>query len=329
MQSEIEKLVNIDFGKRRIDLLHAAAVRNMGAPPAYLAAQELMKLEPQNYVLIATGSVTRGWISPNIGETDGPIGAAVLARALHISFGIIPIIITESGLCDSMAVVMRSAGFTVVATNQLHLAGTRGSPTSVSSILGFPDDYEKARLEARRLLETYSPNIVLSVERLGRNALGVYHNSRGEDCSLHRARVDALIEEAMARKVFTICVADGGNDIGMGKIRDSVIDVIPYGAKCTCPCGGGIAAVASADILVTATVSNWGCYAIIANLAIEKRDKGLLHSGEMEAHLIKNACAAGLIDGISGRIEYSVDGFSISANTSMVDLIYQIACKAI
>ena len=60
--------------------------------------------------------------------------------------------------------------------------------------------------------------------------------------------------------IGTIGIGDGGNEIGMGKVLDSVKEHIPYGEKIACRIG--------ADQLITAGVSNWGGYALATSLYI-------------------------------------------------------------
>ena len=61
-------------------------------------------------------------------------------------------------------------------------------------------------------------------------------------------------------KIATIGIGDGGNEIGMGKVRQRVIDYIENGPI--------IASNVSTDQLITAGVSNWGGSALAAALFI-------------------------------------------------------------
>jgi thiamine pyrophosphate-dependent acetolactate synthase large subunit-like protein len=67
--------------------------------------------------------------------------------------------------------------------------------------------------------------------------------------------------------VLTVGIGDGGNEIGMGNIYDTVRKVVPYGDQCKCPAKCGIADSTLVDVTVVATVSNWGAYGIEACLA--------------------------------------------------------------
>ena len=61
-------------------------------------------------------------------------------------------------------------------------------------------------------------------------------------------------------KIATIGIGDGGNEIGMGKVRQRVIDHIDHGPN--------IASSVATDHLITAGVSNWGGSALAAALFI-------------------------------------------------------------
>ena len=106
---------------------------------------------------------------------------------------------------------------------------------------------------------------------------------------------DYLVEEAAKRGIPTIGVGDGGNEIGMGAISEAVHKHVPHGEI--------LCARTVTDVLLPCGVSNWGCYAIQAGLALLTGKVELLHSAGMERKLIDAAAAAGLVDGNTGKCE--------------------------
>src|SRR5881392_3831507 len=70
----------------------------------------------------------------------------------------------------------------------------------------------------RRLLADHRPTHLVSIERPGRTASGDYLSARGETVRPWNAPVDALFLMA-PRRVATVGVGDGGNEIGMGNVR--------------------------------------------------------------------------------------------------------------
>ncbi len=76
-----------------------------------------------------------------------------------------------------------------------------------------------------------------------------------------REAFDRLVIEAREYGIPTIAVGDGGNEAGMGNVRDLIELYIPLGEK--------IASVVEVDHLITAGVSNWGgAYGLVAQASI-------------------------------------------------------------
>lgn len=85
---------------------------------------------------------------------------------------------------------------------------------------------------------------------------------RGEDISAHTAPLDALF---LAGPWRTIAIGDGGNEIGMGALpRALVAQYVAHGETIAC--------VTPARHLIVAGVSHWGAYALIAALAVIRKD---------------------------------------------------------
>ena len=78
------------------------------------------------------------------------------------------------------------------------------------------------------------------------------------------APLDALFLRRRAGTV-TIGIGDGGNEIGMGRVRARVVRDVPNGAK--------IASVVRTDHLVVAGTSNWGAWGVVAHLGAGHRPR--------------------------------------------------------
>jgi hypothetical protein len=141
------------------------------------------------------------------------------------------------------------------------------------------------------------------------------------------AKIDFVMNEARKRRALTIGIGDGGNEIGMGNIREVIRQYLPFGKECRCPCGSGIAPVTEVDVLVAATVSNWGAYGIAACLAILLKNAAVFHNGEIERWVLQHASDAGLIDGISGFVEPGADGLPSETHCRLVALLEGIVKK--
>jgi len=330
VSDQIDKLINFNFGYHTgLEKLHLSLKKTRKQSPVSDAADALMRLKKGEKVFIVTGSPTRSWISPSIGENDGPIGAVVLSGALFKAFHILPVIITDALLIEATKSLVRGVGYTGGNIEEGLKAIESTSPLGMIALHDFPTNNRLARNAAAELIKRLKPSFLISVERSGRNEKGEYHNMKGINYSKDRARMDYLFTEARSKGISTIGIGDGGNEIGMGVIKEAVRKFIPYGKECQCPCKGGIACVTETDILVTAAVSNWGCYGIISALAIKLRNPQILHNGNREKALIYKSIDAGFVDGVTGMAEPTVDGMPFEIHSGIVEILKFMALREI
>jgi hypothetical protein len=116
----------------------------------------------------------------------------------------------------------------------------------------------------------------------------------------------------------------------MGTIKDHLKKYVPYAAQgsCRCGCNGGIIASVKADNIITATVSDWGCYGLIAAMAYLKKDLNIMHTKEMEKDAMITASRSGMID-MYGDLIPAIDGCGLTMNTSIVNLMRECVESAI
>lgn len=290
-----------------------------GEPLSSLAARKLSDtLSSGDIVFIATGAGT----APKLpqGETDGPVGAAVLARALILAFGVRVVLVTEEA---HGAPVMAVAA---VINGELAEMGRTGAVSTIC----FPLGLERGQDIAQTLMEEYKPRAVIFVERDGPNKEGYFHGVRG-DCRNPEdvGHVYLLAELARKRGVLTIGIGDGGNEVGFGAVRDAITAVHPLGGKSLAGHASGVVTVTATDIVVSASVSNWGAYAIAAALAARKKDPNVLHTPKLEHILIDATVRAGARDGATSKAEVAVDGINWEGHTSFVELLRSIVTVSI
>lgn len=314
----IDRLIIVDLGLRGvIDKLYNAA-RNLYNKPLTLTAAEAVKDRVSNgdYVILITGFR----VPPNfIQESDGPPGIAALANILTRAFNTRTLVMIESEYSIVMRRALNSLG--------IELSCSCDVKPGTAAIISFPSNLEEARTEAVKILDEYSPSLILSLEKVGMNKNGIYHNMGGLDVSKYHIKPEPLLEEAKKRNILTIGIGDGGNEIGMGNIVDTVRKYVPYGDVCRCPCRGGIAAVSKVDVLVVASVSNWGGYGIEALLAYLTGNVKLMHKPQQELDLIKATIDAGAIDGVLGKSIYSVDAIPDRIHASLIDIMNYLISK--
>ncbi len=327
MAELLDQLINTDIsGRGVIRPLHAAA-RKLLDKPMTLAAAELLQtaVAPEKPVIIATGWVDQPLVAPGCGESDGPPGAVLLARALRVSLKALPIILVDECLVEGMKKIARAAGFQCVPPEHLRYSVELNKMITLS-ILPFPVDPEEAKIEAARMIEKFGPAACIAIERGSMNDAGVIHNMAGRDTGETMAKLDYLFREARRNAIPTIGIGDGGNEIGMGNIAEAIRDQIPYGKKCQCPCGAGLAPSTNVDVLVTATISNWAAYAITAMLgALTGAD--VINTAEREKEVLSATAGAGFHDPIAGSVTPSVDGCRAEVQLAMVSLIREIVVQ--
>lgn len=324
----LDQLVTPDIsGRGVVRHLYDAARAVYGEPLTLRAARLLAALTPGQVVLIATGWPHRPHVAPDIAETDGPPGAAALARTLAEVAGVYPVVAVEPSLKEAMEGVVRAAGLRTVAVDRLASAAAVPAPLQVASVVAMPVARTAGRAFASEIFQSVSPAAAVVVEKGGLNVLGRAHTSRGHDTTEAIAKADLLVEEARRRGVPSIGVGDGGNEVGMGVIKEAVRRHVPYGERCQCPCGGGIAPEQPVDALVVAAVSNWGAYGVAAAFSL-LRGVDWPHDPDREARVLDAAAAAGLCDGPTGWVGPVVDGLPLAVHQGVVALLQEAVRKA-
>lgn len=222
-------------------------------------------------------------------ETDGPVGAGHLALMAAV-LGWQPILVTDAafaGMVDAITEVARDCGLAfepqVLLLDTKHLR---------------PDGQE----EARAALASVSLTHLVALERPGRARDGQHYSMCADRLDGAFIPADFLFE---AQDWLTGAFADGGNEIGMGRIGYRRIAAhIAHGRI--------IASRTKVDHLSVCGVSNWGAYGLVAMLALalpEKRAALLkLFTPETDEKLISALIAAGAVDGVTRRSEPTVDG---------------------
>ena len=305
----LDALMTLDprgYGVCRI--LYAGARAFAGGPVAMHAAEALCgRVNRGDVVYILVGFVL---LPHQVPEMDGSVSAILLARALVLAFDAKPVIVCPP---DSVEAFSRCANVVGLHSYQ-DLATALRLPLSVG-IVSFTKDWAGAEEQARRLLDACPPAAAVAVEACGANARGVYHNAMGDDVSALQAKSDVLWTALRARGVLSIAIGDLGNEIGMGAIGPHIRHYVPFtaGGECRCGCGGGILSATTADNVITATCSDWGCYALMAALAYLKKDMNILHREEMESEVMRVLSRNGMID-MTGSLLPGVDGFDTRMN---------------
>lgn len=294
----LDDLVNIDpKGYGVCKLLYKAASEYTGKPLCLNAAELLCKiLKKGDTVYILTGFVLYPY---NKAETDGIISSVLLASALKKAFGVKTVIVCPD---EAVNAVIRLS--TLVDADV--------------GIIVFTKEREKAEEFSEGIISNGLPKAVISIECPSANLKGRYHNAGGVDVSELEAKTDILFDMLVKKGVPNIAIGDLGNEIGMGTISECVESVIPSDCEC---CGkGGITAKTKADNIITATVSDWGCYALICMLAYITGKPEIMHNSVFQEKMMVTAAENGLID-MTGEHIPAIDGFGVKITGLIVDLM--------
>ena len=229
----IERLIHVDVGRNITGLFAAARGNLLGAAVAIVSA-------PAARVGLITGFyVPRG--SPPAAETDGPVGAALLARALT-AVGVPCRLATDEPCRQACAAALAGAGVPDVSIDAVAIGAPLAPPIAAWRGAGVTH--------------------AISIERCGRSADGAPRNMRGQDIGSYTVALDDLFT---AGPWETIAIGDGGNEIGMGALsRGLIAQHVAHGETIAC--------VTPARHLIVAGVSNWGAYALIGALAALRED---------------------------------------------------------
>lgn len=315
----LDDLANLDpRGYGVCKILYKASREYTGAPTCMNAARKLVDtVKEGDFVFVMTGFVLRPYKKA---EMDGIVSSMLLCRALVKAFGAKPIIICPE---DN-----RKAVENMSACVGLHLFEDidtlREIPVSMG-VIYFTKDADKAAFQADEIIAAAKPVAVITNECPGANEIGVYHNAVGLDVTALEAKQDILFEKLQAMGILNISIGDLGNELGMGTISETLEKYIPYARRgaCNCGCEGGIAVKTKADNIITATVSDWGCYAMIAAMAFLLEDIDIMHTAELEKEAIMCASRSGMID-MYGWLIPAIDGFGLEINLPIVSLMREM-----
>ncbi|WP_420006309.1 glutamate cyclase domain-containing protein [Arenibacterium sp. LLYu02] len=298
--------------------MYAAARKLTQGRPISIAAAEMLvaSVAPGDRVLILTGA---GY-PPQLphGESDGPPGAAALARILHRGLGAVPIYVVERAHLGPVVASSNAAGVSLRETYD-EVRDTRlGAIAEVA-----PDTGAEVAGWVAHVLDTYRPSAVISAERIGPGAQGVLHSATGIPFSPPKGGeivdISPLVEEATRRGIPTLGIGDYGNEIGFGAIRDTVMQVMPRGPK--------LATTTATDIVFPSMMSNWGCYGIEAAIAFLLRRPDLIHSPEVERRVLYACLDAGGYEAIHCTTDFQVDGLDGESSMAVVQLLGNIVRK--
>ena len=241
-------------------------------------------------------------------ETDGPPGTFAIARA-------------ALGLGHRVTVVTDEC-------NRAVFAAASPFPSKITFVT-YPSEDKMTDgdwQDMKKLVK--SADIIVACERAGPakdgrcyTMRGIDMNERGLIAPIHKiVEMGREVPDIVTSKVPFVAIGDGGNELGMGKALQNIL------SNPTIRNGEKIAAVTPADSLIAASVSNWGGYALAAAVAlvrygdVEKEESfeefldKCVPTEEDEIALLNRCVEKGCRDGVSGKVEATVDGMPLETS---------------
>ena len=230
-------------------------------------------------------SIFTGFYCKSGYETDGPVGALILAEFFIKAK--IPIQIC----CEK---------------ELLKILKSIASDLSLSKLISFtPFEY----------INDIKNSMLFTIERPGKNIKGICHTMDGQKITHSILPIESEIQKNPPNA--WIAIGDGGNELGTGYYRNSIEKVIPNGKCCNCGCEGGITAFEKADRCILSTTSNFGAISLSLELARQKNINWNVPANKV-TQIIKILNKYGIKDGVTGE-EGTVDGISIELRKKMYE----------
>jgi hypothetical protein len=314
--TQIRRLIQEDVGGRGL---------------ATVPGDNLLTARPDDLTRACRSIATRKWprvcvvtgfyiphASPPAGETDGPLGALFLARAL-VPHRIRVVLATDPFCLDALRAGLAACGLAadvpvlelapgdagIAAQDYCRAFAARTGPIThlVALERVGPShtpwsmvDQRDSTLEDR---EQFRQEV--SDEHHDR-----CHTMRGLDITAHVRPAHLLFGPVRwgVNGFKTIGIGDGGNEIGMGRLPWRVI-------RQNIPRGGLVACRVATDYLIVCGVSNWGAYGLAAGVL---HLRGVAPPADLfdvgrERELLRVMVERGpLVDGVSGQPSVTVDG---------------------
>lgn len=274
-------------------ILASYDMRNLSkfyAPPgsAEKAAYALLQLEKGSSIIVLTGfcvteKLVDGKMIP-VAETDGPPGAVLAGETLRkLDYRVF--YVADPITCTVLRACLKSIGADDSCVHEFH---------------SHHDEKEQIT-EAHRIINELQPKAMLAGELSSRNWNdGIRRNMRGRNINHWNSPVDEMLIQ-FKDKGLIIAVGDGGNEAGMGNLKDT----IPLALDNETIIASGV----YSDIPVTSWNSNLGLQAIASVAAAIQGQFDLIPTGNQVSKVIEAALDAGAVEGITlGKSENSMNG---------------------
>jgi len=299
--------------------------------PGHLAAAAAHLAEHGKHVAIVTGFyIPKG--DPPAAETDGPLGSALLAAALHAA-GMKVELITDELCSNAVRVAAWESGLNERCMHVVKMGAAADFAREFGAQIGNelthliaiervgPSHTEQS---LRRQSRTGDPPSDRFASLVPLEHQDHCHNMRGEIIDGYTADLHLLFESLPNFRFSvgtsfrdavlcerrgdgpTIGIGDGGNEIGMGCVPWEDLERRLSGEQ-----SGRVPCCVATDWNIVAGVSNWGAYALAAATLLLRGQQLLLAPFDtaQQQRALEHLVAHGpAVDGVTRRREPTVDG---------------------
>ncbi len=282
------------------------------------AAESLAK-SPGRVAIVTGFFIPHG--EPPAAETDGPPGAATLARLL-VDLGHVVVLVPDEPCAGAMRVTAGSAGLGGI---ELAVAPLAGAPAWCEEFLARQErdggldhlvaiervgpSHDRSSLVAQK--RSGAPPVDRFLARVPEESWGHCHNMRAriiDEWTADIAKLFDALREICPRAV-SIGIGDGGNEIGMGAVPwEELVARLPGEDSVRIPCR------IATDWDLLAGISNWGAWGLAAAVAVlaDRVESMSPLTSAWQRELVARMVADGSgVDGPSGQAVVGVDGLSI------------------
>jgi hypothetical protein len=315
--THLETIVQKDEGNRGIQAMCAVLEKDQ----LYSAAHSLLMQSTK--VLILTGfpccPITKH--GDSMQETDGPPGLASLTRCLlHLGKAVHVCVEETSASVVQECLKAILPHLPIILLCELPTKRNQYGSSCVLEI--FPVTFDKQHYDRLDELKAeYSKTQqghMIAIERAG-------PNEKDGKCKTMRGR--AMIQLAPLHLLFinplceTTCIGDGGNELGMGKLKE--LKLPSEDTMCSIP----------ASYTLVCSVSNLGAHALCAALCLVAMweqpsinvSLDVCFGTDEELLQVMNRCVlAGAGDGVTGERKMFVDGMAFSMTLDTVSKLRQV-----
>ncbi|MCX7834837.1 MAG: DUF4392 domain-containing protein [bacterium] len=277
--NQVEKVLLADFGKSTYYPNYPTLMHFFPQKDLYSTTQILRSAKD---IAIITGYYIKQVQSI---ETDGPLAAFLLAEFFHF----------------------KNQRCTIYTDEQCF-------PQLWKVNYDLQNRFQVKNIHQKMLWDDHDVCIV--IERIGKTSDGHCYSLRGDPVEVENTTVYQFLHFCHKKKIPTIAVGDGGNEIGMGKYARLLEQQFQLRRLCVVP----------TDYFVFAGISNWISWAWIALL---DRQYFIELPIEKEFQYLTILNQAKVVDGLTYQITPTVDGVSFEHQLQIRQKILTLTCELV